>query len=131
MLILLILFSQSTLSADFAVIVSATSGIDVLSSERIRDIFLKKRRFAQGKRLVPVNLLGSKPPRLAFERRILEMDRLNLQQYWTASHFKGVTPPATQASLASVKLFIEKVDGAIGYLPIEMVDDRVKVIYEF
>tara|TARA_R110001592_G_scaffold54355_1_gene166300 strand:+ start:1584 stop:1892 length:309 start_codon:yes stop_codon:yes gene_type:complete len=99
--------------------------------DKIRDIFLKKRSFEGASRVVPVNPLGSDPVRIEFEMQILSMDRDEINRYWVNNHFQGVSPPTTQASLQSIKRFIETVEGAIGYLPIEMVDANLKIIHEF
>ncbi|MBN2782374.1 MAG: hypothetical protein JXQ66_03955 [Campylobacterales bacterium] len=59
------------------------------------------------------------------------MDREQLNTFWTKQHFQGVTPPITQSSLNSLKHFIQNVEGAIGYMPKEEIDDSFKVLYEF
>lgn len=118
-------------TADYAVVVANNSSITALEADNIRDIFLRKRNFESGVRLVPVNLLGDEETRRDFEQKILRMDREEISQYWVNNHFQGISPPATQASLLSIKLFVERVGGAIGYLPIEMIDSQLKVLYEF
>lgn len=118
-------------AADYAVVMSSTSTVDAMDSAKIRDIFLKKRSFEGASRVVPVNPLGSDPVRIEFEMQILNMGREEINRYWVNNHFQGVPPPTTQASLQSVKRFIESVEGAIGYLPIEMVDSNLKIIHEF
>lgn len=134
LLLLLLITPAATFSAagrGYAVVVSSSSGIDALSPAKVRDIFLKKRSFEGDVRLVPVNLVGDEVPRREFENMVLQMDRDAINKYWINNHFQGISPPATQASLQSVKRFVESVEGAIGYLPLEMVDESVKVIYEF
>lgn len=118
-------------SNGYAVVVARSSSIETMSPGKVRDIFLKRKSFEEGVRLVPVNLVGDESPRREFESLVLQMDRDAINRYWINNHFQGVSPPATQASLQSMKRFIENVEGAIGYLPIDMVDDSVKVIYEF
>lgn len=131
--VLLILLTLMPLAytADYAVVVANNSSITALEADNIRDIFLRKRNFESGVRLVPVNLLGDEETRRDFEQKILRMDREEISQYWVSNHFQGISPPATQASLLSIKLFVERVGGAIGYLPIEMIDSQLKVLYEF
>lgn len=131
--VLLILLTLMPLAytADYAVVVANNSSITALEADNIRDIFLRKRNFEAGIRLVPVNLLGDEETRRDFEQKILRMDREEISQYWVNNHFQGISPPATQASLLSIKLFVERVGGAIGYLPIEMIDSQLKVLYEF
>lgn len=118
-------------AADYAVVVSQKTNISKLDSLRLKEIFLKKRSFDDSVRVIPVNLLGDEPARREFEDKILMMERDELKRYWVSNHFQGVAPPTTQASLQSVKRFVESVSGAIGYIPISMVDSSVKVVYEF
>lgn len=122
---------QLALAAQYAVVVSRNSQIEMLDENKVKDIFLKKRNFGGGTRLIPVNLLGEEPVRKEFEQKILRMERDEINRYWISSHFQGISPPATQASLPSIMLFIEKVEGAIGYLPLEMVDEELKIVHEF
>jgi len=129
--LLALLLPLSAFSADYAVVISSASNIDSMDAAKIRDIFLKKRSFEGSNRVVPVNPIGNDPVRIEFELQILNMGREEINRYWVNNHFQGVSPPTTQASLQSIKRFIETVDGAIGYLPIDMVDTNLKIIHEF
>lgn len=130
MLLLIALVSVAE-AAEYAVVVARNSPIEALDPDRLRDVFLRRRSFEGSTPLVPVNLLGEEAVRTRFESQVLQMDRGQINQYWVTSHFQGIKPPATQASLQSIKTFIERVDGAIGYLPLSMVDQSLKVLHEF
>ncbi len=130
-LVLSLLMLPAATAAEYAVVVASNSTIGALDSARLRDIFLRHRNFEGEVRLVPVNLLGEDSTRTHFETSVLNMNRDELNRYWITGHFQGLKPPATQASLQSVKAFIAHVEGAIGYLPLAMVDDSLKVIHEF
>ena len=117
--------------SDYSVVISKKSGLSEFSQQQIRDLFLQKRRFMGSQAIVPVNILGHDDVRSVFESKILQMDRNQLNSYWMKQHFKGVSPPVTQSSFESVKSFVENVDGAIGYLPSQMVDQKIRVVYEF
>lgn len=121
----------ASMAADYAVVIARDSVISTMELNKIRDIFLKRRSFEAGLKLIPVNPLGSEPARLQFEVNVLGMERTEIDRFWTTSHFQGVSPPTTQASLTSIKAFVERVEGAIGYVPISMVDESVRVLYEF
>lgn len=121
----------ASMAADYAVVVAQNSVISTMELGKIRDVFLKRRSFEAGLKLIPVNPLGSEPARLQFESIVLGMERIEIDRFWTTSHFQGVSPPTTQASLTSIKAFVERVEGAIGYVPIGMVDESVRVLYEF
>lgn len=131
LLIISLLIPFPVLGQKYVVVTSVKTEIESLDAHTIKDIFLMKRKFSGSVRVFPVNLLGSTPIRSNFEDVILNMDREELNQYWVKNHFQGISPPSTQASLQSIKLFVEKVDGALGYLPSNMLDDNLKVLYEF
>ncbi len=111
MRIVLLLLSIALVSvaeaAEYAVVVARNSPIEALDSERLRDIFLRRRSFEGGIPLVPINLLGEEAVRTQFESLVLQMDRGQINQYWVTSHFQGIKPPATQASLQSIKRRIQ------------------------
>jgi hypothetical protein len=130
-LTILLVLSPLARAEEFAVVVASNSSISMLDMARLKSIFLRQSSFEGGTRLVPVNLLGEDNARIEFEMRVLMMERDELNRYWITSHFQGLKPPATQASLDSMKAFILRVDGAIGYLPLSMVDQNLRVVYEF
>ncbi len=117
--------------SEYSVVVSKNTPFSSLSRGQIKDLFLQKRHTINEFQIVPVNVLGHDDARTAFEAKVLEMDRSRLNAYWIKQHFQGVMPPLTQPSFESIKAFVENVDGAIGYLPSNMVDSKVRVVYEF
>lgn len=130
-IILLLLFACPARAEDYAVVVSVSAGIDQLEEKMIRDVFLRKRQFANSRRLFPVNITGDVEIRRAFEREVLGMNRDQLNQYWIESHFQGVSPPGTQASIEALIQVVSRVDGAITYLPRSQVTEQMRVIHEF
>lgn len=127
---LIVLLSLSS-AAEYAVITGIKSGIEQIDQRQLRDLFLHKRHFIGSQKAIPVNLLAQDRVRMIFESSVLKMERETLNRYWIKQHFQGVSPPLTQSSFASVKLFVCNVKGAIGYIPLDLVDDKVKVLYEF
>ncbi|MCD6258376.1 MAG: hypothetical protein J7J31_02115 [Helicobacteraceae bacterium] len=113
------------------VVTSKTNGMEPLSKKELRDLFLLKKKFVTQKKVVVVNLLASHPLRLSFEQHILEMNRNKLNAYWVKKHFQGITPPVSQASTQAMKKFLQNVENSIGYLPQDLLDDSLKVLYEF
>ncbi len=126
-----LLLSVSAFGQKYVIVTSVTTDIEPLEAHTIKEIFLMKRKFSGPVRVFPVNLLGSTEIRAAFEEMILQMDREELNKYWVEKHFEGVSPPSTQASLESIKRLVESVDGALAYLPLSMVNDKLMVLYEF
>ena len=128
LLMLLLSFAEG---AEYSVVTSPQSGIDRLDARQLRDFFLQKRHFVGSNKVIPVNLLAQNRARIAFEAKVLQVNRDTLNRYWVKQHFQGVSPPLTQPSYAAVKLFVQNVEGSIGYIPSMLVDDKVKVLYEF
>lgn len=100
------------------------------SKEEIRRVYLKKRRYSGPFKLVPLNLSPSDPLRKEFESGLMGMSGRQLAAYWAKQHYQGHRPPLTMMSVESVIAFVREVEGAIGYVPKETVDERVKIIYE-
>ncbi|MGA9045823.1 hypothetical protein [Sulfuricurvum sp.] len=128
---LLCLLCIALSASEYSVVISKKTMISAVTAQQIRDIFLMKRHSLGNQKVIPVNLLGQDISRITFENEILKMDRDHLNTYWIKQHFQGTTPPITQSSYDSVKMFVQNVEGAIGYIPSSMVDNGVKVIYEF
>lgn len=115
----------------FYVVTSKANSMEPLSKKELHDLFLLKKKFVAQNKVVVVNLLASHPLRLSFEQNILEMNRNKLNAYWVKKHFQGITPPVSQASTQAMKKFLQNVENSIGYLPQDLLDDSLKVLYEF
>lgn len=130
-IILILLFSMSLFCAEFAVVVNGNSAIPKLSKKQIKDIFIMKRNFIGEQKLVPVNLSATSEIRDEFEKKVLKIGREKLNNYWIKQHFQGIRPPVVQASSNSMKLFVKNVNGAIGYLPLSLIDSDLRIVFEF
>lgn len=130
-ILLIFIFVSTTFAHQYSVIISKKTNVIILSVHQIRDIFLQKRHSIGDQRVIPLNLVGQDASRIAFETDVLGMGRDRLNTYWVKQHFQGIAPPITQPSHESIKAFVQNVEGAIGYIPSSMVDNSVKVIYEF
>ncbi|WP_310438694.1 hypothetical protein [Sulfuricurvum sp.] len=130
-ILLLFIFVSTLFATQYSVIISKKVDVGTLSAQQVRDIFLQKRHSLGNQKIIPLNLVGQEPSRIAFETDVLGMGRDRLNTYWIKQHFQGITPPITQPSHESIKAFVQNVEGAIGYIPSSMVDNSVKVLYEF
>lgn len=128
---LFILTAVTVFGAQYSIIISKKVPVSTITAEQIRDIYLQKRHSIGNQTIIPLNLVGQDPSRIAFENSVIGMGRDRLNAYWVKQHFQGNSPPITQPSHESIKAFVQNVDGAIGYIPSSMVDGSVKVIYEF
>ena len=122
---------MTLLASEYAVITSSKSTISELSSKQVKDIFMMKLHYIDDVKVIPINASASAAIRQEFEKNVLRTDRQRLNNYWIKQHFQGISPPVTQPSLQSVKMFIKNVSGTIGYIPMDMVDPDVRVLYEF
>lgn len=125
----LLLCSSFSLADEYAVI--ANTKIKDLSSTQIKAIFLKKISVIGDIKIVPLNLEARNPLRESFENDVLNMSFERLKSYWTKQHYLGKRPPISMRSQESVKTFVKKVDGAIGYIDAKLIDDSVKVLYRW
>lgn len=124
-------FLVMVFGADYSVIVSKKLLFSTLGTQEIRDVFLQKRHTIGDQKIIPINLIGQDDGRSVFESVVLGMDRNRLNAYWVKQHYAGISPPVTQPSFESIKTFVQNVEGSMGYIPSKMVDNNVKVIYEF
>lgn len=129
-LFLLLLLISYNLSAEEHVVV-ANKTMKTLSKSQIKAIFLKKMRIVDDIKVVPVALQARDPLRTNFEHKILKMNFVRLKSYWTKQHYLGHRPPLSMKSQASIKAFVKKVDGAIGYIDKKNLDGDLKVLYSW
>lgn len=127
--IVLFFLLSPLLSHDFVVI--ANQKMPTLSPLQIKAIFLKKLTIVNDINIVPLNLNAQNKTRLIFEQNILHMSFERLKNYWSKQHYLGHRPPISMHSQQSVKKFVKKVDGAIGYIDANLVDDDIKIIYKW
>ncbi|WP_295056295.1 hypothetical protein [Sulfuricurvum sp.] len=130
-IILFFIFVSTVFGAQYSIIISKKAAVSALSADQIRDIYLQKRHSVGDQKIIPLNLVGQDPSRIAFENAVIGMGRDRLNAYWVKQHFQGNSPPITQPSHESIKAFVQNVEGSIGYVPSSMADASVKVIYEF
>ena len=114
---------------DYAVV--ANKKMKELSTSQIRAVFLKKITIIDDTKLVPMNLAVRDAIRQKFEKKVLKMNFARLKAYWTKQHYLGHRPPVSMKSQQSVKAFIKKVDGAIGYMELQYVDEDMKILYKW
>ncbi|RUM49746.1 MAG: hypothetical protein DSY47_03025 [Hydrogenothermus sp.] len=112
---------------EIAVIAGKSFPIRSLSKNQIKNIFLKKRFFINGKKIIPVNLESSSKIRKFFEESILGMDEEEYNLYWNEMYFKGVKPPLVMSSQESVIKFVQNIDGAIGYVSKEKLKNKENI----
>ena len=126
-----LLLILSTISFGDEYVIIANHNMQDLSSSKIKAIFLKKLTYIGNTKAVPVNLQASDNLRIKFEKEVLHMNFSRLKKYWTKQHYLGHRPPLNMKSQKSIKSFVKKVDGSIGYINIKNIDNDVKILYRW
>ena len=127
--IFLTLLSSNIFANEYVVV--ANQNMQDVSQMQLRAIFLKKISILDNMNIIPVNLQARDSLRVNFEKRVLKMSFGRLKSYWTKQHYLGRRPPLSMKSQESIKAFIKRVDGAIGYIEKDNLDRELKVLYEW
>lgn len=128
--LILLLFTLPLLAEPWVLVTHPQSPIQTLTKSQVKMIYLKQRRYWEGTKLEALNLPPSNLLRQAFEKSVLTLRPTQIKQHWMKQHYKGYRPPYRVESVASVLLFVKKVVGALGYIPLSKVTGDVKVIYK-
>lgn len=101
-----------------------------LSTEELTQIYLRRKRFwADGTPIVPLNLSSGTPLRERFSALVLRQGERLLNEYWNRQYFYGILPPTTLATTEAVRRYVASDPNAIGYLPASEVDASVHVLF--
>ncbi len=126
--LLVVVLAGPAFANRMAVIVHADRIVQ-LDLEQIAQIYLKRRRFwAGGDAIVPVNREAGSSAREAFTLEVLRIETSQLGVYWNREYFRGVLPPATLASDEAIRRFVARDRRAIGYVDARLIDDSVRVV---
>ncbi len=127
----LLILAWKLFGSEYVLVSASNAAFNHLSQKQVRDIFMMKVHYVNGIKVIPINISASAPIRQVFEKNVLKIDRQRLNDYWIKEHFQGISPPLTQQSLGSIKMFLKNVEGAVGYIPTDMLDADLRVLYEF
>lgn len=117
-------------SPPLAVVVSANpqfGSVSQLSARELTQIFWRKKQHWQnGTRIHPVNLHAEHPLRILFSKTVLDSLPGEQADYWNGLYFHGIAPPYSVQSEEAVLRYVSTTKGAIGYVSICSLDERVK-----
>lgn len=131
-IVLIILLTSLFLYAqEYVVISNKNMHLQKISKLQLKMIFLKKITILDDIKIVPLNLNINSEIRKSFEKNILNLSRQKLKSYWTREHYLGHRAPLNMKSTKSILSFIKKVDGAIGYIPFNDLQDSMHIIYKW
>ncbi|MCF6286443.1 MAG: hypothetical protein L3K26_14810 [Candidatus Hydrogenedentes bacterium] len=98
-------------------------------SELSRMFTKKKTTWPNGKRCIPIDQLGDSKIRARFSTQVLRKSVYQMTRYWMQETMTGnAKPPVSLESAATVKKYIQKLEGAVGYIYADEVDDSIRVL---
>jgi ABC-type phosphate transport system substrate-binding protein len=111
-------------------VVNKANVIDSLSTAKLKAIFLgKMSHWPGGAEIIPIDLPDNSPPKQAVIMSVLETTPDKLAQYWIEQKLTGnINPPMKLPGVGAVKSVVALRPGAIAYIPIEAVDNTVKIL---
>ncbi len=115
---------------DYKVIVNKSNSVSSMTKQEISKLFLKKvKKFANGKMVIPVDLIDSSLLRKKFSQDIHNKNIAEINAYWQKQIFSGQgVPPKKRVSDSEVVNFVKGLPGAIGYVSASTKVDDVKVL---
>lgn len=129
----LLVFSTS-LRAEIAIIVNPSNPLDTLSTHEVKKIFLGRARLFPGTDQAIAVLDQSRDNDIykVFYTDVVGFGLNKLKRYRAAYLFSGKGKlPETVTNHEATKKKVSRHEGAIGYIDARLVDDTVKVVYEW
>jgi len=87
-----------------------------LSLEEVKEIFLAKKRFLKGKKILVMNYEHDHSLRHCFEKNVLKKSSRSLERYWQRVYYRGKRPPKVVKSKAMLVSYMQEIQPSIGYL---------------
>ncbi len=112
-------------------ITNVKNPINDISKRELGRIYVKKMHYWEnGERCVPIDQAGTSQTRKDFYLLVLNKDLYEMKRYWMQETMTGNgTPPVTLDKSATVKRYVRKIKGSVGYIYADEVDDTVKVLH--
>ncbi len=102
-----------------AVVVHPSVAQSTFSKSELSAIFTtRKGNYDGGQRIIVLNLPPRDDSRVLFDRQVLGMGPDEVARYWIDRRVRGGTPPPRHVPTAALMArLVEKLPGAIGYVP--------------
>jgi len=116
--ILLIVQLNAQEKFTFKIIVNKSNTIEAIDIEELQKIFLKKQiKWVDGDLILPVDLNETSKSRDEFTEKVHNKRISAIKAYWQKQIFTGRgVPPPEKSSEKEVLEYVEKNEGAIGYV---------------
>lgn len=123
---------QPAFGAEALVVVVHPSNRENPSKADLAAMFTtRKQAWGNGGRVVPFNFPAKNSVRIAFDQSILGMTPDDVARYWIDQRIRGGNAPPKQVSGAhTIARLVEKMGGAVAYLPKSAVTSGVRVVRE-
>lgn len=113
-----------------AIVVAKDSPVTNLSIYELKRLYLGERVNAAGKRLVPFNLAPLSRERAGFDKTVLGMAPDAIARYWVDRKIRGESgPPKTVDPADVLQRVVVKLDGGVGYAPLNDLRPDVKTVH--
>ncbi|HKO51492.1 MAG TPA: hypothetical protein VJV79_27475 [Polyangiaceae bacterium] len=112
-----------------AIVVSKDSPVSEISFYELKRLYMGEQINASGKRLLPLNLTPNSRERGAFDKTVLSMSPEAIARYWVDRKIRGDSgPPKTIEPLDLLQRVVARLDGAIGYAPLNAIRPELKTL---
>jgi len=119
-------------SLDLAVIVNPNARVSQMSAVEMETMFTRAQtRWSDGTPIVPINAPPGTESRITFDRAVLRLNPDDVGRFWIDRRIRGLgLPPRHLGEPGSVLRVVEKLSGAIAYVPEHLVPPggKVKVV---
>ncbi len=115
---------------ELLVIVGSGAGVEQLSEDQLAPIFTTTTRYwPNGRAIVVFNLPAKTPLRVEFDRAVLHMTPEQVGRFWIDRRIRGGEgPPRDVPEPALVARLVAKLSGSVGYVPVSVKLDNVRVV---
>lgn len=112
-----------------AIVVAKNSPVSDISFYELKRLYLGEHISASGKRLLPLNLTPNSRERGAFDKTVLNMSPEAIARYWVDRKIRGDSgPPKTIEPLDLLQRVVARLDGAVGYAPVNEIRPELKAL---
>ena len=127
-----VLLLPCRLFAEVLVVSGVNSPPITVSKNQIRDLFTGKASLLPGiSAVIPIDQPESSPLREEFYLRVANKSVAQVKASWAKLYFTGRgVPPREAADSNKVKIMVNSIPGAIGYIEKSSLDNSVRVIFD-
>ncbi len=113
-----------------AVVTHVDNPLETITRSELARIFLKQQStWPDGSRCIPIDQRGDSKIRREFSKLVLQRSVYDVKRYWMQETMTGnAKPPVSLESAATVKKYLQKIEGAVAYIYLDEVDESVRIL---